>query len=125
MTQPSLRPGEILRTAFSRVGPIFVPVALLALPANVLPLLMPTPALNATFSIVFAILVGPILGGASIVLVDRALSGEKMDIGTALSMAWQRAGQLILTSILLFVILMPSFALLLIPGIYLSIRLFA
>ena len=125
MTQPSLNPGEILRTAFNRVGPVFVPVALLALPANVLPLLMPNPALTATFSIVFAILIGPILGGASILLVDRALSGEKMDIGTALSMAWQRAGQLILTSVLLFVILMPSFALLLIPGIYLSIRLFA
>ncbi|MEO0349416.1 MAG: hypothetical protein AAF282_05125 [Cyanobacteria bacterium P01_A01_bin.15] len=125
MTQPSLRPGEILRTAFNRVGSVFVPVALLALPANVLPLLMPTPALSATFSFAFAILIGPILGGASIVLVDRALSGEKMDIGTALSMAWQRAGQLILTSLLLLVILIPSFALLLIPGIYLSVRLFA
>lgn len=125
MAQTSLKPGELLRDAFNRVGPVFVPIALLALPANILPLIIPTAFLKATFNILFAILVGPILGGASIWLANRALAGEPADIGTALSNAWQRAGQLILTSLLLLVILLPSLALLLVPGVYLAVRLFA
>ncbi|MEO0431698.1 MAG: hypothetical protein AAF151_08360 [Cyanobacteria bacterium J06656_5] len=125
MTQTSLSPGVILRDAFGRVGPVFVPVALLALPANILPLLIPSAPLRGIFSILFAILVAPVLGGATIVLVNRALANEAVDLGAALSMAWQRAGQLILTSLLLMVILIPSLALLLVPGIYLSVRLFA
>lgn len=125
MTQTSLNPGEILRDAFSQVGPVFVPVAILALPANILPALIPGEALSAVFNVAFAILVAPILGGASIVLANRVLTGEKADLSTALAMAWQRAGQLILTSLLLMVILIPSMALLLVPGIYLAVRLFA
>lgn len=125
MTQTSLNPWEILRDAFSQVGPVFVPVAILALPANILPVLIPSEALTAVFNIAFAILVGPIFGGASIVLANRVLAGEKADLGAALAMAWQRAGQLILTSLLLLVILLPSMALLLVPGIYLAVRLFA
>ncbi len=114
-----------MRDAFDRVGPVFVPIALLALPANILPLIIPTAFLKAAFNILFAILVTPILGGASIWLANRGLAGETADIGTAVSMAWQRAGQLILTSLLLLVILLPSLALLLAPGIYLAVRLFA
>lgn len=125
MTQTSLSPGVILRDALSRVGPVFVPVALLALPANILPLLIPTAPLRGVFNVLFAILVAPILGGATIVLVNRALANETVDLGSALSMAWQRAGQLILMSLLLMVILIPSFVVLLVPGIYLSVRLFA
>lgn len=125
MTQTSLSPSVILRDALSRVGPVFVPVALLALPANILPLLIPGAALKGVFNLFLAIVVAPILGGASILLVNRALANENVDLGTALGMAWQRAGQLILTSLLLLVILIPSLLLLLIPGIYLSVRLFA
>ncbi|MEM7063329.1 MAG: glycerophosphoryl diester phosphodiesterase membrane domain-containing protein [Cyanobacteria bacterium P01_B01_bin.77] len=125
MTQTSLNPGEILRDAFSQVGPVFVPLAILALPANILPVLIPNEALSAAFNVTFAILVGPILGGAGMVLVNRMLAGEKAELGAALAMAWQRAGQLILASLLLMVILIPSMALLLVPGIYLSVRLFA
>lgn len=125
MTQTSLSPSVILRDALSRVGPVFIPLAVLALPANILPLLIPGAALKGVFNFVLAIVVGPILGGASIALANRALANENIDLGTALAMAWQRAGQLILTSILLLVILIPSFLLLLIPGIYLSVRLFA
>lgn len=125
MTQTSLNPGEIIRDAFSQVGPVFVPLAILALPANILPVLIPGEALTAAFNITFAILVGPILGGAGMVLANRTLTGEKADLGAALAMAWQRAGHLILTSLLLMVILLPSMALLLVPGIYLSVRLFA
>ncbi|MEM9482345.1 MAG: hypothetical protein AAGA83_01490 [Cyanobacteria bacterium P01_F01_bin.116] len=98
---------------------------MLALPANLLPLAITNPFFKFLFSLVFGILVAPILGGASIVLADRALDSQTIDLSTALSMAWQRAGQLILASLLLGIILVPSFMLLLIPGIYLAIRLFA
>ncbi|MEA5465470.1 hypothetical protein [Leptothoe sp. PORK10 BA2] len=125
MTQTSLSPGGIIGSALSRVGPVFVPVALLALPINILPLLIPTLTLKAIVNVLVAIVVAPILGGASIVLVNRALANEKVDLGTALSMAWQRAAHLILLTLLLLVILIPSFMLLVVPGIYLSVRLFA
>lgn len=125
MTTSTLRPGEILRDALQRVGPVFVPIALLSLPGVLISVLVSNVALAAIVNLAYGILVAPILGGAIIILVNRSLTGQTTDIREAVAMAWRRAVPLILTTLLLLVILLPAFVILLIPGIYLSVRLFA
>lgn len=125
MTASTLKPGEILRDALQRVGPVFVPVAVLALPGVLLPVLIPNMTMAAVVNVLYAILVAPVLGGAMIILIHRCLAGQTTDIGAALAMAWRRAVPLVLSALLLFIILVPAFALLVIPGIYLAVRLFS
>ena len=126
MTTATLRPGEILQDTLQRVGAIFVPVALLALPSAVIAVLLSNnPGLAGIVNILYGVLVAPILGGAMIILINRSLTGQSVDLGEAVAMAWRKAGALILTALLLFVILMPALFLLVIPGLYLAVRLFA
>lgn len=125
MTTATLRPVEILQDTLQRVGAVFVPVALLALPSAVIAALVANAPLAGVINIVYGILVAPILGGAMIILINRSLTGQTFDLGEALAMAWRKAGPLILTALLLFVILVPALFLLIIPGLYLAVRLFA
>ncbi|MEM9909114.1 MAG: hypothetical protein AAF921_29305 [Cyanobacteria bacterium P01_D01_bin.44] len=125
MTQPSLNSGQILQSTFQQVGPVYLPILLLSLPGVLISLVVPGPLLNSVVSFAYGILVGPILGGACIILADRAISGQTLNLGESLSIAFQKAGYLILATLLLLVIMMPAFFLLVIPGIYLSVKLFA
>ena len=125
MTATNLKPVEILRDTFQRVGPVFLPVLLLALPGVLISVLVRNAMLQGLLNVIYVILVAPILGGAMIILVNRCLTGQTTDLSEAVAMAWRKAGNLILTSLLLVVILIPAFVFLLIPGIYLSIRLFS
>lgn len=125
MTTATLRPVEILQDTLQRVGAIFVPVALLALPSVVIAMLVANSPLAGIINILYGILVAPILGGAMIILINRCLTGQTIDLGESLAMAWRKAGPLILTALLLFVILVPALLLLVIPGLYLAVRLFA
>ncbi|MEM9162135.1 MAG: hypothetical protein AAGC54_03585 [Cyanobacteria bacterium P01_F01_bin.4] len=125
MTQQSLNPGQILQSAFQQVGPVYLPILLLSLPGVLISLVVPGPVLNSAVSFAYGILVGPILGGAGIILADRAIAGQTPNLGEALGIAFQKAGYLILAALLLLVIMMPAFVLLVIPGIYLSVTLFA
>lgn len=125
MVSSTLNPGKILRDSLQRVGPVFVPVALLSLPGLLIPVLISNEMLAFLVNVAYAILIGPILGAAAIVLLNRCLTGHNADIGESLATAWRHAGSLIITTLLLLVILIPASMLLLIPGIYLSVRLFA
>ncbi|MBT9314344.1 glycerophosphoryl diester phosphodiesterase membrane domain-containing protein [Leptothoe spongobia] len=125
MTTSTLKPGEILRDTLQRIGPIFLPVALLAVPGVLITMLVSNPMLAGLINVVYLFLVAPILGGAMIILVNRCLTGQQTDLGEAVAMAWRKAVPLILTMLLLLIILIPALMLLVIPGLYLSVRLFA
>lgn len=124
MAEIRLNPIEILRDAIERVGPVFVPVALLTLPGIVIPYILP-PALAVGANVIYVLLIAPILGGASIILINRCLNGQQTSLSEALAMAWRRAVPLIVSVLMLLVILIPAMALFVIPGLYLSVRLFA
>ena len=124
MSEIRLSPTKILQEAVERVGPVFLPVALLTLPGILIPYGFP-PFVAAGINVVYVLLIAPILGGASIILISRCLDKQPVSLAEALALAWRRAVPLILSVVLLIVVLIPATVLFVIPGLYLSVRLFA
>ncbi|MEM9006061.1 MAG: hypothetical protein AAGE59_21360 [Cyanobacteria bacterium P01_F01_bin.86] len=125
MSQAQLNAGNFLQESFSRVGPVFVPLVILSLPAAVLQLVgafLPSPFSNI-LSIVANLLITPLLGGAAIYIISRHLKDQQTELSEAIQRATEKAGNLILAYFLYFVSVVVGLLLLIIPGLYLAVRL--
>lgn len=120
----SLKPIPIIQQALQETLAVYVPLIVLAIPGLVLSLLGNlVPFFTFVVGLANFVVVAPLMGGAMILVAYRHLNRESVSLEDCLSQSLKKALPLILGFLLLFVCLLGGFIALIIPGIYLSIRL--
>jgi hypothetical protein len=123
MQNATLSPIPLLRRSFELVGPIYWPLLILASPGFILAIVTElTPLLGGILRLAYGI-VAPILGGAALWLVDQHLKRQAPLLGNSLNRAVSKAVPLVLSTLLAALLSSLAFIFLIIPGIYVGVKL--
>lgn len=124
MTTPQLQPMALIQKSFEIVPLIYVPLLILCLPGLALSLLATfIPGLSAPLLLISSLLVSPITSAGMIWITNGHFERQPISPQVSINQVIGRAVPLILGSLLFFVIIMAGSLLLIIPGIYLGVRL--
>ncbi|MDJ0697515.1 GYF domain-containing protein [Mastigocoleus sp. MO_188.B34] len=127
--QKLLEPGRLLRDSFSYVGTVYIPMLTFFVPSlfiNILlglALLENSPGVWVLLSVIYWVCVLPFVSGASIFYVQQNLTQQGVTIADSMQKAGEKFVQLVLAQFILLLILIAAFICLIIPGVYLSLRL--
>jgi len=120
----TLNPILLLRRSFEVVGPIYWPLLILASPGFILAIVTElTPLFGGILNLAYVLIVAPILGGAALWLVDQHLKRQAPLLGNSLDRAVSKAVPLVFGSILAGLLSFLASILLIIPGIYVGVKL--
>ena len=120
MQNVTLNPFSLLQRSLELVGPIYGPLLILASPGFVI--LIVAELIPLLGGILF-IVVAPILGGAALWLVDQHLKRQAPLLGNSLNRAVSKAVPLVLGTLLAALLSFLAFIFLIIPGIYVRVKL--
>ncbi|PIK91555.1 hypothetical protein SYN65AY6LI_04405 [Synechococcus sp. 65AY6Li] len=124
MHNATLNPILLLRRSFEVVGPIYWPLLILASPGFILAIVTElTPLFGGILNLAYVLIVAPILGGAALWLVDQHLKRQAPLLGNSLNRAVSKAVPLVFGSILAGLLSFLASILLIIPGIYVGVKL--
>ncbi|MEN9224780.1 MAG: hypothetical protein Q6L60_06225 [Thermostichus sp. HHBFW_bins_43] len=124
MQNATLSPIPLLQRSLQLLNPIYTPLLILASPSFFIPILGELiPVLGGLLNLAYVVVGAPILGGAALLLVDQHLKQQSPVVGNTLDQAISKAVPLVLGNILLSLIVFGGSLLLLIPGIYLGVKL--
>lgn len=124
MHNATLNPILLLRRSFEVVGPIYWPLLILASPGFILAIVTElTPLFGGILNLAYVLIVAPILGGAALWLVDQHLKRQAPLLGNSLDRAVSKAVPLVFGSILAGLLSFLASILLIIPGIYVGVKL--
>ena len=117
--------GQLLKDSFSYTPPIYFPLLSFFLPNLIISLLMlgMTEGAVVFISVINFLAIIPFLSGSAIFYAHQNLTNRGGTIPDSMQAAGERFTQLVLLTFIVFVLLFAGFILLIIPGIYLSIRL--
>jgi uncharacterized membrane protein SpoIIM required for sporulation len=119
-----IEPFKLLNDSLSQVAPIYVPLLIISSPAIVVNLAQQLlPALAPGISLVYGLLVTPIMTGIAIYFIYRYLKQGTADLSGAVNHALSHSVELILGMIIYAAAVFAGFICLIVPGIYLSVRL--
>jgi Membrane domain of glycerophosphoryl diester phosphodiesterase len=116
---------RLLIDSFNYVKPVYFPILAFFVPTILITLIVPTitsPSANVLLKFIEWIFIYPFSTGASIFYAHQSLTQRGATVPSSLQAAGEKFTQLSLVSVLLIVFLIPAFILLIVPGIYLSIR---
>jgi hypothetical protein len=123
-TRQPIEPFKLLNDAIGQVGPIYVPLLIIAsvgIVFSVLQGIVPA-AIAPVIAIVYGLIVTPILNGAAMSFCYRYLQQGTSDLKGAFDKAISQSGQLIIGTILYALAVVVGSIFLIVPGIYLSVR---
>lgn len=119
-----IKPFELLQSSFSQTTSIYLPLLILSSPSLVLQILqVAIPILETPLNLIEVLFLPPFLYGAEIYFVYRYISTQTSDLGGAIEKALEKFPDLFLGSVLYLVAFVLGCCLLLVPGIYVAIRL--
>ena len=117
-------PFKLISDTLAQIAPIYVTLLIIASPGilvSILQEILPQ-ALKPIISIVYGLILAPIIGGVGIYFCYRYLKQGTIDLGGAIEKALSHSGQLILGAILYFLATMAGLICLVIPGFYILVR---
>jgi hypothetical protein len=124
VSKSTISARRLLIDAFTYAKPVYFPMLAFFAPTLLITLILPTiasPSASFLMQLIDVILVTPFITGASIFYAHQNLTHRGATVPESLQAAAEKTFQLSLLIVLLFVFLIPAF-LLIVPGIYLSIR---
>lgn len=125
---PRIELGGLLSDSFNYVGSVYTSMLVFFAPSLFISLLIAFALVDGSvgtfllLSLISSTCVLPFVSGASIFYVQRNLTQQGVTIADSMQRASEKFTQLVLATFLLWLILIPA-SILIIPGIYLSIRL--
>lgn len=125
MSSSTVSARRLLIDAFNYTKPIYFSMLAFFAPALLITLLIPTiasPSASFLMHFIDVIFVTPFVTGASIFYAHQNLTQRGATVPESLQAAGEKFFQLSLLVVLLLVFLIPAFILLIVPGVYLSIR---
>lgn len=125
MSSLTIRATQLLRDAFTYAKPVYFPMLAFFVPTLLITLISSTitsPSANLLLQFIELIFVTPFITGTSIFYVHQNLTQRGATVPQSLQAGGEKFFQLSLLTIILIVLLIPAFILLIVPGIYLSIR---
>jgi hypothetical protein len=124
MSNATLNPFSLLQRSFEVVGPIYGLLVILASPGFIIPVVAGLiPRFGGILNFAYSLIVAPILAGAAFWLVDQHLKRQAPLLGNSLDRALSKAVPLVFGSILVGLLSFLSSLLLILPGIYVGVRL--
>lgn len=117
--------GQLLRDTFSYTAPIYLSMLVFALPDIIVSFLSlgMTLGANVLIYVIYFFGIFPFMSGAAIFYVHQNLTHRGATIPNSLQASGERFTQLVLLTFMVFVFIFAGLLFLVIPGIYLSIRL--
>lgn len=125
MNSSNISPRRLLIDTFIYAKPFYFPMLSFFAPTLVVTIILPTiysPSASFLLEFINIIFVTPFITGASIFYAHQNLTNRGATVPVSLQAAGEKLVQLSLLTAILWVILIPAFLLLIIPGVYLSIR---
>lgn len=124
-SNPRIQVGQLLKDTFTYTPPIYLPLLIFFLPSLIISLLTlgMTPGAAILTSVIDLLGIVPFVTGAAIFYVYQNLTNRGATIPDSMQAAGERFVQLVFLTFIVFVLLVAGFILLVVPGIYLSIRL--
>ncbi|GAB1541959.1 hypothetical protein NUACC21_46320 [Scytonema sp. NUACC21] len=125
VSQLRISARRLLLDAFTYVKPVYFSMLAFFVPSLIITLISPTiasPSASFLLSFIDIVFLTPFMTGASIFYAHQNLTRRGATVPLSLQAAGERFFQLSLLTLLVIIVLIPAFVLLLIPGIYLSIR---
>jgi hypothetical protein len=119
-----IAPFELLQASISQAMPIYLPLAILATPSLVVAVLEAlVPSIKSPLAILNGFVLTPLFSGASIYLAYRYISTQTSDLEGSVTEAVGKLAQLIVGIFLYAIAVFVGLILLIVPGIYVAIRL--
>jgi hypothetical protein len=119
-----IAPFELLQESFSQAMPIYLPLVILSLPSVVVAILQGlVPSLKTPLQIISGLILNPLISGASIYFAYRYISTQTIDLGGSVTEALGKLVQLIIGIVLYVIAVVIGTCLLIVPGIYVAVRL--
>jgi len=117
--------GQLLKDALTYAGPIYVPMLTFSFPSFIISLLGlgMTPGATVLMAVINLLGILPFVTGAAIFYVHQNLTNRGATIPESLQASGERFVQLVLLTFIFYIFLITGYILLVLPGIYLSIRL--
>jgi hypothetical protein len=124
MQNATLSPIPLLRRSFEMAGPIYGPLLILASPGFIISIITELiPLFGGILNLAYGLIGLPILAGAALWLVDQHLKRQAPLLGNSLDRAVSKAVPLVFGSILAGLLSFLASILLIIPGIYVGVKL--
>ncbi|MGJ3249459.1 MAG: hypothetical protein ACFE0I_25735 [Elainellaceae cyanobacterium] len=126
MNNSAIQPRQLLRDSFSYAKPFYVAMLAFFAPNFIVALLLPeitSPSAKFLVFLINALCIVPFVTGAAIFYMHQNLTQRGATLPDAMARAGEKFSQLVLLTSIVGVILVLGFILLIIPGIYLSVRL--
>ena len=124
MQNATLSPIRLLQRSFEMVGPIYGPLLILASPGFIISIIAELiPLFGGILNLAYGLIGLPILAGAALWLVDQHLKRQAPLLGNSLDRAVSKAVPLVFGSILAGLLSFLASILLIIPGIYVGVKL--
>ncbi len=119
-----IAPFELLQESIPQAMSIYLPLLILATPSLVVSVLDATvPSLKVPLAILNGFVIAPVISGASVYLAYRYISTQTADLGGAINEAIGKLAQLIVGFLLYVIAVIVGLCLLIVPGLYVAIRL--
>lgn len=124
MQNATLSPIPLLQRSFEMAGPIYGPLLILASPGFIISIITELiPLFGGILNLAYGLIGLPILAGAALWLVDQHLKRQAPLLGNSLDRAVSKAVPLVFGSILAGLLSFLASILLIIPGIYVGVKL--
>lgn len=125
----SIQPIQLLKDAYASTGSYYLPMLVFFVPGLLVSIMTSfavadgSPGSLVILWLLSSFCVFPFTTGAAIYYVQKNLTQQGVTIADSMQMAAQKFSQLVVATVLLWLVLIPATLMLILPGIYLSMRL--